>query len=88
MEIALTPVESSQIEAIGHDPDSNTLAIRFKSFKGGPGSLYHYANFTADDFAAFQGAESIGRHFKSVIKADPEAYPYTRIAEKRDGDDE
>ncbi len=86
--IALTPVESSQIEAIGHDAASNILAIRFKSRGNGqPGPLYHYAGFTADDFAAFQAAESVGSHFYRTIKPFPDKYPYTRIAEPvKDGD--
>jgi hypothetical protein len=88
--IELSPVESSQIEAIGHDPETNTLAIRFKDYRGGRGALYHYANVTTEDFEVFRGAESIGRHFKTVIKADPEAFPYTRIFEREteDGADE
>ncbi|MBB1060384.1 KTSC domain-containing protein [Marilutibacter spongiae] len=80
--IALNDVDSSQIAAIGHDPETNTLAIRFKTWKGEPSSLYHYANFTADDFAAFQEAESKGRHFGAHIKPFPEKYPYTRVEAK------
>jgi hypothetical protein len=80
-QIALTPVESSQIHSIGHDAASNTLAIRFKNSKGEPGSLYHYDNFTADDFAAFQGAESIGSHFGKHIKNAATKYPFEKIDE-------
>lgn len=47
--IAMTTVESSQIHAIGHDPQTNTLAIQFKS-KSGAGSVYHYQNFTPELF--------------------------------------
>ncbi len=79
-QIPLTPVESSQIAAIGHDPATNTLAIQFKS---GAAPVYHYANFSADDFNAFMGAKSIGSHFSKHIKAAPDRFPYTRIeAEK------
>jgi hypothetical protein len=77
--IALKPVESSQIHSIGHDAASNTLAIRFKNSKGEPSSVYHYDNFTAEDFAAFQGAESIGSHFGKHIKSATEKYPYRRV---------
>jgi hypothetical protein len=77
--IPLVDVESSQIHAIGHDPQTNTLAVQFKNWKGELGPLYHYDNFTADDFAAFQGAESIGKHFGGHIKAFPEKYPYRKI---------
>lgn len=79
MAIALTPVESSQIHSIGHDAATNTLAIRFKNYKGEPSSLYHYSNFTADDFAALRDAESIGKHFGQHIKPATEKYPYRRV---------
>jgi len=74
-------VESSQIAAIGHDPIHNVLAIRFKNWKGEPTSVYHYQNFTAEDFAAFQMAESKGRHFGQFIKNETTKYPYQRIRE-------
>ena len=81
MNIEMHPVESSQIHSIGHDPESSTLAIRFKTWKGEPSSLYHYANVTAEDFAAFKGAESIGRHFGQHIKPNAEKYTFTRVDE-------
>lgn len=77
--IPLTTVESSQLHSIGHDPKTNTLAIRFRS-KAGAGSLYHYSNFTADDFAAFQASESKGSHFKQHIKPFADKYPYTKVS--------
>ncbi|RZZ90640.1 KTSC domain-containing protein [Pseudoxanthomonas winnipegensis] len=80
--IALVDVESSQIQAIGHDAETNTLAVRFKTWKGDSSSLYHYANFAAEDFAAFKAAESIGKHFGLYIKPFPEKYPFTRIESK------
>jgi hypothetical protein len=87
--ISLLPVQSSQIFAIGHDPATNTLAIQFKAKDGArhggdvPGSIYHYANFTAEDFAALSGAESIGSHFHKHIKSDAKKYPYTRVSDGR-----
>jgi len=78
-DIALDSVESSQITAIGHDPETNTLAIQFKNWKGEPASLYHYSNFTAEDFAAFKAAESIGKHFGQFIKPEAVKYPYKKI---------
>lgn len=76
--IALSPVESSQLHAIGHDPATNTLAIQFKS-KAGAGSTYHYANFTAEQFAEFSGAKSVGAHFGQHIKNATEKHPFTKI---------
>lgn len=76
--ITMTAVESSQIAAIGHDAATNTLAIQFAS-KIGPGSVYHYRNFTADLFAAFAGAESIGSHFGKHIKPFGDKFPFVKI---------
>jgi len=77
--IALQAVESSKIHSIGHDAESNTLAIRFKSKDGAPTSLYHYANVSADDFAALTCAESIGSHFHKHIKPHADKYPYVKV---------
>lgn len=87
--IALARVESSQIHSIGHDPETNTLAIRFLAKRGGnePGSLYHYANFTAEDFKAFSDAESIGSHFGKHIKVYDKKYPYKKIDESDSSSD-
>lgn len=84
--IPLTAVESSQIAAIGHDPATNRLAIQFKS-KSGPGNVYEYANFTAEQFAAFKGAESIGRHFGQHIKPAAEAHPFTKMIDDEPADE-
>ena len=77
--IDMQTVDSSQIHAIGHDAATNTLAIRFKNYKGEVTSLYHYSNFTAEDFEAFRTAESIGRHFGAFIKPFYQKYPFKRI---------
>jgi hypothetical protein len=77
--ITLHPVESSQIHAIGHDPATSTLAIQFRS-KSGSGSIYHYANFTAQDFASFKAAESIGSHFGKHIKPFADRFPFTKVS--------
>lgn len=79
--IAVEPVASSQIHSIGHDPQTNTLAVRFKNSRGEPASLYHYRNFTKDDFSAFQAAESIGSHFYKHIKPHVDKHPYEKIVE-------
>lgn len=80
--VELQSVESSQIHSIGHHAESGTLAIRFKSKDGFPTSLYHYANVSTDDFAAFRGAESIGSHFYMHIKPFADKYPYVKVESK------
>lgn len=76
--IALTSCDSSQIHAHGHDAATNTLALQFKG-KGGPGSVYHYANFTEADYAAFLTAKSKGLHFGANIKSRPDKHPHTKV---------
>jgi hypothetical protein len=76
--IAMHPIVSSQITSIGHDPVANILAIQFPS-KSGSGSLYHYKNFTAEQFEAFKASESIGSHFIKHIKPKSDAHPYQKI---------
>lgn len=78
--IPLNPVESSQIAAIGHDPETSTLAIQFKGKGDAPGSVYHYQNFDAEQFRALSGAESIGSHFYQHIKPASDKHPYQKIS--------
>lgn len=78
--IPMHAVTSSQINAIGHDPATNTLSIQFKSKDGTAGSTYHYADFGAEAFAAFKGAESIGSHFGKHIKPHAAKHPYKKIS--------
>jgi hypothetical protein len=77
--IALAEVESSRIHAIGHDSQTNTLAIQFKT-KAGPGSIYHYENFTAAQFDEFKSAESIGSHFEQCIRPAADLHPYVKVS--------
>ena len=59
-------VESSQIHSVGHDADSNTLAITFKGKNGN--STYHYDGVTTEQFQALLDAESHGVHLGKFIK--------------------
>lgn len=78
--IALVPVTSNQVKAIGYDEDTQTLAV---TFTRGPGSIYHYPNVPKETHDAFMQAESIGKYFGTHIKdlpfdkfpAEPEAQP-------------
>lgn len=76
--ITLTKVDSSQIAAIGHDAATETLAIQFFR-KGEPADVYHYANFTAAEYAAFAGAPSVGKHFYAHIKPHADKHPYENM---------
>lgn len=75
--ITMTPVKSRQIKSIGHDANTNTLAVQFNT-----GATYHYSGVTSENFSEFQNAESIGSHFGKTIKNN---FPYTRLPDSKKG---
>lgn len=80
--IALQPVESSQVKAIGYDRETKTLAVQFTR---GTGAIYHYPNVEPETHQAFIGAESIGVFFGKHIKSLPfEKYSPEQEAEQAD----
>lgn len=66
--IAMTAVVPSQIEAIGYDADTKTLAVQFPGRGATPGAVYHYSDVPQETFNAFKSAESIGKYFGAHIK--------------------
>jgi len=81
-----TPVKSSQLISVGHDPATNTLEIEFPSRKqaphGGalPGPVYRYSGVSAEQHAALMKAESVGSHFIKHIKGG--GFAYERVDNK------
>lgn len=67
--IPLTPVQSSQLAAVGYDHTTGTLAIQFKG-KGGAGSTYEYANVPQDVYEGLRTADSCGKFFGEHIKGE------------------
>lgn len=61
--IPTSKVESSNIAAIGYDPESRTLQVDFKT-----GKRYQYQNVPPEIFAEFQAADSVGKYFAASIK--------------------
>lgn len=66
--IALSPVVSSQVAAIGYDEESKTLAV---TFTRGEGAIYHYPDVQPATFVAMKTADSIGAYFGQHIKPLP-----------------
>lgn len=66
--IALQPVTSNQVRAIGYDHDSKTLAV---SFTRGAQNVYHYPEVAPETACAFLMAESLGKHFGEHISKLP-----------------
>jgi hypothetical protein len=61
--IPVTPVKSSNIHAIGYDPETQTLAVHFKS-----GAIWHFAGVRPDLAAALRAAPSKGKLFVEQIR--------------------
>lgn len=76
--IPLTPVESSQVHAIGYSAELKTLAVQFKH---GARAIYHYPNCEPEFHARFMAAESIGKFFGQNVKHLPfEKFPAEEVA--------
>jgi len=74
-------VKSSQIAELGHDAETNTLAVRFHGKGDKLGTVYHYRNVNTELFEELRDAESIGGFFIRHIKKNPDRYPYERQTE-------
>lgn len=70
--IALSPVTSANVAAIGYDADSQRFAVQFKN-----GGTYHYAGVPADVAEKVTNANSIGSAVQAhLVKG---GYSYARI---------
>lgn len=58
-----TPVTSSQLKSVGHDPATNKMHVEFKN-----GTVYEYADVSAADHQALVSAPSVGQHFNKHVK--------------------
>ncbi len=68
-----TPVASSSLRSLGYDAAQQVLEVEFAS-----GALYRYEQVPAAEVQALLEADSLGRHFNQVFKA--QHYAYRRIA--------
>lgn len=62
-EIPMTPVESTNVSAVGFDPDRGIIAVKFQS-----GGTYHYSGCDQKMYDALVTAPSIGRYVNQVLK--------------------
>lgn len=70
--MTLHPVESSAIQAIGHDPEKNVLRIAFHH----SGHIYDFAGVDKKKHEALLKADSVGKHFALHIQPH---HKYTRV---------
>lgn len=75
--IALSPIKSSMLTAIGYDAASHTLRIQYPN-----GALWDYADVPADVYEALQQtvvkAESVGKYVAAKVKP---VYRATKVIE-------
>lgn len=74
-EISMIPVASSDIAAWGYDPVGFNLKIEFTN-----GRIYQYSNITPMEFEALVMAPSAGSAFWALIRRNPVAHPFMRLA--------
>lgn len=67
-----TPVASTSITEVGHDPITNTLEVKFAN-----GGIYSYDGVTAAHYDALLKAPSLGKHFQAHIRG--ANFKHTRI---------
>ena len=65
-------IESSSVDAVGYDPDSGKLYVRFV----GSGRAYAYYGVPASVYDALMAADSKGRYVNAHIKG---RYEYRRL---------
>lgn len=63
LDFELTPVKSSNIEAVGYDAGTNRMAVRFKG-----GGTYIYDDVSEAAHSDFVSAKSVGAHFHENIR--------------------
>lgn len=74
--IPTQPVNSSNVAEIGHDPTTNTLAVKYQN-----GGLYYYGGVPTEKFEAMKKSSSIGRFLHLEIKG---KHQHERIDETDD----
>lgn len=77
-EITLHPAQSSNVEATGYDPATQTLRVRFKG-----GTIYDYAGVGTDVIDEMNRAPSLGAYLASKIKPNFTAVKVDLTAEQK-----
>lgn len=70
------PVESSTIQVLGYDPESQVLEIVFRST---PDQVYRYSNVEPELFCELLNAPSVGEFFHDEIR-DNDDHPFEKVA--------
>lgn len=60
----MTPVKSSNIEAVGYNAETKTLTVQFKG-----GGTFKYGDVPENVHAAMMVADSVGKYFHKHIRS-------------------
>lgn len=71
--VRFTPVTSSNLSGLFHDPETKTLSVQFKN-----GTIYAYQNVDTQLYLTVLNAESVGSAFNNLIKKHPDLYPFSK----------
>lgn len=64
-------VESSNVESVGYDPDTQEMHVRYRN-----GQLYKYEGVPEEVHQTVIGSDSIGTELHRSVKG---TYPHTRL---------
>ena len=64
-------VDSSNVESVGYDTDSETLEVEFKN-----GTVYQYFDVPERVFEELRGASSVGSYLATQVKG---VYRYSKV---------
>lgn len=62
----MVPVKSSNVEAIGYDPDTHDMHVTFKG-----GATYVHRSVSTEQHEAFASAASVGSHYHKHFRGNP-----------------
>jgi hypothetical protein len=66
-----TPVDSSNLAAVGYDPDTGTLEVEFRPSKLGFVKVWEYFPVKPDVYDAMLDRRNSAGHILALIKTDP-----------------
>ena len=68
----MVPVVSSQLAAVGYDPEKKQLRVEFVN-----GNVYDYSQVPQDIYEQLVNAPSVGQFFNGNVKWN---FPYVRVS--------
>lgn len=77
--VEMKTIDSSHHSRAGYDQAAGHLYIDFSKDEAAP-NIYRYSNVTPDDFSAYSGSESKGKHFISTFKKNADKFPYAKVS--------